>query len=203
MKFRLNGIELDLSTTPELFSPSAPDKGTLAMLNAVEITPADKVLDLGCGCGIVGIYAAKSAGERHVTMTDVLPIAVETAKQNAIKNNVSNITVICGNAYENVTDTDYTLILSNPPYHTDFSVAKSFIEGAYSHLSLGGKIVMVTKRLDWYKNKLTSVFGGVKVTEADGYYIFTSEKRLRKPNRTKPRNSLSKKLSRKYNRKKT
>ena len=203
MKFRLNGIELDLSTTPELFSPSAPDKGTLAMLNAVEITPADKVLDLGCGCGIVGIYVAKSAGERHVTMTDVLPIAVETAKQNAIKNNVSNITVICGNAYENVTDTDYTLILSNPPYHTDFSVAKSFIEGAYSHLSIGGKIVMVTKRLDWYKNKLTSVFGGVKVTEADGYYIFTSEKRPRKPNRTKPRNSLSKKLSRKYNRKKT
>ena len=198
MKLNLNNIELDLDTTPDLFSPNAPDKGTLAMLNAVEITPSDKVLDLGCGCGIVGIYAAKLAGERNVTMTDILPIAAETAKQNAIKNNVPDITVLCGNGCENVQDTDYTLILSNPPYHTDFSVAKSFIEGAYRHLTTGGRMVMVTKRLDWYKNKLTSVFGGVKVTESDGYYVFISEKRPRSRKPEKSKNVLSKKLSRKY-----
>ena len=198
MKFLLNGIELDLDTAPELFSPAAPDKGTLAMLSAVEIAPDDRVLDLGCGCGIVGIYAAKIAGADSVTMTDVLPVAADIAKQNAIKNNVPAVTVLCGNAYEKVSDTDYTLILSNPPYHTDFSVAKSFIEGAYSHLSIGGRMVMVTKRLDWYKNKLTSVFGGVKVTECDGYYVFVSEKRPRQPKKAKPKNTLSKKLYRKY-----
>ena len=199
MKFQLNGIDLDLDTTPELFSPFAPDKGTLAMLNAAEITPSDKVLDLGCGCGIVGIYAAKLIGEHSVTMTDTDPVAAQTAKQNAIKNNVPAVTVLCGNAYENVHDTDFTLILSNPPYHTDFAVAKSFIEGAYRHLTVGGRMVMVTKRLDWYKNKLTSVFGGVKVIESDGYYVFISEKRPRKPEKAKLKNTLSKKLSRKYN----
>ena len=36
---------------------------------------------------------------------------------------------------------------------------------------------MVTKRLDWYKNKLTSVFGGVKIIEKNGYNIFIAEKR--------------------------
>lgn len=199
MKFQLNGIELDLDTTPELFSPTAPDKGTLAMLGAVEITHSEKVLDLGCGYGIAGIYAAKITGAQNVTMTDILPVAAETAKQNAIKNDVPQITVLCGSAYENVQDTDFTLILSNPPYHTDFAVAKSFIEGAYSRLAAGGRIVMVTKRLDWYKNKLTSVFGGVKVTESDGYYVFIAEKRLRQPKKSKPQNTLSKKLSRKYN----
>ena len=199
MKFTLNGIELDLNTAPELFSPTAPDKGTLAMLSAVEITAADKVLDLGCGCGIVGIYAAKLAGSQNVTMTDILSIAAETAKQNAAKNNVPEITVLRGNAYENVSDTDFTLILSNPPYHTDFSVAKAFIEGAYKHLAMGGRMVMVTKRLDWYKNKLTSVFGGVKVIESEGYYVFISEKRDRRSKPEKQKNTLSKKLSRKYN----
>lgn len=203
MKFRLNGIDLDLDTTPELFSPTAPDKGTLAMLTAAEITPSDKVLDLGCGCGIAGIYAAKITGAHNVTMTDVLPIAAETAQQNAIKNNVPDITVLCGNAYENIRDTDFTLILSNPPYHTDFSVARSFIEGAYRHLATGGRMVMVTKRHLWYKNKLTSVFGGVKVTQTDGYYVFISEKRPRKPTKSKPQNTLSKKLSRKHNSKKS
>lgn len=200
MKFRLNGIELDLTTTPDLFSPNAPDKGTLAMLNAAQITPADKVLDLGCGCGIAGVYAAKITGAQSVTMTDVLPIAAETAGQNAIKNGVPEITVLCGNAYENVRDADFTLILSNPPYHTDFSVAKSFIEGGYRHLAIGGRMVMVTKRLDWYKNKLTSVFGGVKVTETDGYYVFISEKRPRRSNPEKPKNTLSKKLAKKHRR---
>ena len=199
MKFHLNGIDLDLDTTPDLFSPKSPDKGTLAMLSAVQLTPSDKVLDLGCGCGIAGIYAAKITGAHNVTMTDVLPAAAEAAKQNAIKNNVPDITVLCGSSYENVKDTDFTLILSNPPYHTDFSVAKSFIEGAYKHLTLGGRIVMVTKRLDWYKNKLTSVFGGVKVIESDGYYVFISEKRNRPQKQKKQKNTLSKKLSKKYN----
>ena len=44
-------------------------------------------------------------------------------------------------------------------------------------VKLNGKFIMVTKRLDWYKNKLSSVFGGVRVKEKNGYYIFISEKR--------------------------
>ena len=198
MKFQFNDIELD--TSPELFSPNAPDKGTLAMLANTEIKPTDKVLDLGCGRGIVGIYAAKLTGADRVTMTDISETAAQIAKQNAVKNGFPKMTVLCGCAYENVTDSDFTLILSNPPYHTDFSVAKEFIEGGYKRLVTGGRMVMVTKRLDWYKNKLISVFGGVKVKEADGYYIFTAEKRPRKPKTEKPKKTLSKKLSRKYGR---
>lgn len=58
--------------------------------------------------------------------------------------------------------------------------------------------MMVTKRLDWYKNKLISVFGGVKVQEIQGYYVFTAEKRsvsVRKKEKKAP--ALSKKLQRK------
>lgn len=38
-------------------------------------------------------------------------------------------------------------------------------------------MLMVTKRRDWYKNKLISVFGGVKIHEIDGYFVFFAEKR--------------------------
>ena len=69
------------------------------------------------------------------------------------------------------------MILSNPPYHTDFSVAKRFIEDGFKRLKVGGKMLMVTKRLDWYRNKLTSVFGGAMVYQEDGYFVFISEKR--------------------------
>ena len=63
---------------------------------------------------------------------------------------------------------------------------------------MGGKLVMVTKRLDWYKNKLISVFGGVKVQKVEGYYVFIAEKRsqiIKK--KEKPAMKLSKKLQRK------
>ena len=36
---------------------------------------------------------------------------------------------------------------------------------------------MVTKRKDWYKNKLISIFGGVRIHEIDGYYVFEADKR--------------------------
>ena len=199
MEAVINGITLTLYAHDSMFSPNAPDKGTLAMLSETEIKQGDKLLDLGCGSGIVGIYAAKLIGGKNVVMTDSLEIAAEFAKKNAVLNNVPDVTVCCGNGYENVADRDFTLILSNPPYHTDFSVAKAFIEGGYRRLVFGGRMVMVTKRLDWYKNKLTAVFGGVKVKEADGYYIFTAEKRkgIVKPP-LKEKNKLSKKLRRKY-----
>ena len=199
MEAVINGITLTLYAHDSMFSPNAPDKGTLAMLSETEIKQGDKLLDLGCGSGIVGIYAAKLIGDKNVVMTDSLEIAAEFAKKNAVLNNVPDVTVCCGNGYENVADRDFTLILSNPPYHTDFSVAKAFIEGGYRRLVFGGRMVMVTKRLDWYKNKLTAVFGGVKVKEADGYYIFTAEKRqgiVKTP--LKEKNKLSKKLRRKY-----
>ena len=199
MEAVINGISLTLYAHDSMFSPNAPDKGTLAMLSLTEIKHGDKVLDLGCGSGIVGIYAAKLIGSENVVLTDSSEIAAEFAKKNAVLNNVPDITVCCGNGYENIADRDFSLILSNPPYHTDFSVAKAFIEGGYRRLVFGGKMIMVTKRLDWYKNKLTAVFGGVKVKETDGYYIFTAEKRqgIVKPT-LKEKNKLSKKLRRKY-----
>ena len=59
----------------------------------------------------------------------------------------------------------------------DFSIPKHFIEKGFNRLRIGGKMYMVTKRKDWYKNKLSAIFGGVKIYEIDGYFVFCAEKR--------------------------
>jgi 16S rRNA (guanine1207-N2)-methyltransferase len=59
-------------------------------------------------------------------------------------------------------------------------VPKHFIEKGFNRLKIGGKMFMVTKRKDWYFNKLRAVFGGVKVTEIDDYFVFCAEKRSMK-----------------------
>lgn len=173
----VQGEELILETRKGLFSPEHADRGTLAMLSTVEFRPGMRVMDLGCGCGIVGIAAAKKCGEENVVMSDVDPNAVEAAMENAARNGVSGVKAVCSNGFDNVDEAGFDLILSNPPYQTDFAVAKKFIEKGFNRLKVGGKMVMVTKRLDWYRNKLKGVFGGVRVQEIDGYYVFTAERR--------------------------
>ena len=171
--------ELSFETHPKIFSPSQVDKGTLAMLGVMEFTPDDKVLDLGCGYGVVGITAAKHMPPGSVFMSDINETALRYARRNAARNGVEGVNIIQGSAYENINEANFTIIASNPPYHADFSVPKLFIEKGFNRLAIGGKFYMVTKRKDWYKNKFIAIFGGVRIHEKDGYFIFEAERRTR------------------------
>ncbi len=177
LEAKILGYELSLETRDGLFSPQRIDRGTLAMLSHVEIASGMRIMDLGCGCGVVGIVAAKIAGEENVFMSDVDPIAVETARRNAERNGVGGVHIYISDGFRDVDANGFDLILSNPPYQTDFSVAKGFIEKGFNRLKIGGRLVMVTKRREWYKNKLVKVFGGVQILEADGYFVFSAERR--------------------------
>ena len=166
-----------LETRKGLFSPGHIDRGTLAMLSHVNFVSGMRIMDLGCGCGVVGIVAAKIAGEENVFMSDADPEAVEAARRNAERNGVGGVRVCLSDGFRDVDATGFDLILSNPPYQTDFSVAKGFIEKGFNRLKIGGKLYMVTKRREWYKNKIVSVFGGVEIRETDGYFVFIAERR--------------------------
>lgn len=195
----IKGISLRFKTNDEVFSPKSVDKGTLAMLEVAEFIKGDKVLDLGCGYGVVGVLASRIVGDENVVMCDISQFAIELARKNAELNGASGADIRLSDGFSNIDESDFTLILSNPPYHTDFSVPKGFIEQGFKKLVLGGKMIMVTKRLDWYKNKLKAVFGGVRVSEHDGYFVFVAEKRaVAVPQKLKNVNKLSRKLRRKY-----
>ena len=170
----LLGVPLCLETEKTLFSPSGVD----------------------CGCGVVGVWLCKKGCRAE--LCDVDPLAVETARRNLILNGIQ-APVYLSDGLSDVHGGPYTLILSNPPYHADFSVARRFIEDGFRRLQEGGRLCLVVKRLPWYRNKMRSVFGGVRVQEKDGYFILLSEKRTEKPfpKREKPKETgMSKKLRR-------
>lgn len=178
LNVNIKDINMKFNTSNEVFSPQNIDKGTLAMLSTVEFNSDDKVLDLGCGYGIVGILSAKIVGADNVVMTDIDDRAVKLARENIALNDVEGIKIYQSDGFKNINEKDFTVILSNPPYHKDFSVPKEFIEKGFNRLAVGGRMYMVTKRKDWYKNKLISIFGGVKINEIDGYYVFMAEKKI-------------------------
>lgn len=198
----IQDIELQFQTNEEVFSPSSVDTGTKAMLSFVKLKEGDTLLDLGCGYGVVGIWAAKIIGTKNVVMCDISETAVQLSRTNAKLNDVNSIRICVSDGLKEITEDGFTYILSNPPYHADFSVPKGFIEDGFRKLAIGGKLLMVTKRQDWYRNKISSVFGGVTVHEKDGYYVFAAQKRTEKPARKEKveKPTMSKKLQRKMER---
>lgn len=173
----IGAVALRLETEPGLFSPQRADASTLAMLSLITFEPEDKVLDLGCGYGLVGILAAHHVGAGRVVMVDNDPRAVAVARRNADANGVPGVTVGLSDGFMGTRETGFTKIISNPPYHVDFSVPKHFVEKGFNRLALGGTMWMVTRRRDWYRNKLGAIFGGCRVHEIDGYYVFEATKR--------------------------
>jgi 16S rRNA (guanine1207-N2)-methyltransferase len=173
----LAGIELQFETAPGLFSPTKVDRGSLAMLSCISFEPNDKVLDLGCGYGPIGVYAAKIIGAGRVWMADNDQTAIECAVKNLALNGVEGVTVVVSDGFRDIREANFTKIVCNPPYHVDFSVPKHFIAKGFNRLVLGGTMYIVTKRKTWYQNKLRSVFGGTRVREIDSYLVFEAVKK--------------------------
>lgn len=78
----VGGIELWFETAPTLFSPARVDRGSVALLSCITFTANDKVVDLGCGYGLIGIYAAKIIGAERVWMVDNDQTAIACAVKN-------------------------------------------------------------------------------------------------------------------------
>ncbi|MBK5294735.1 MAG: methyltransferase [Acidobacteriia bacterium] len=76
--------------------------------------PCRAMLDLGAGCGAIGL-SASSYSER-VVATDLNPRATLFAAFNASLNCRTNVECLSGNAFEPVAGRKFDLILTNPPF---------------------------------------------------------------------------------------
>ena len=89
--------------------------GASATLSGLMIDrPIATALDLGTGCGIQALHAARHAD--RVVATDISALALELASFNARLNGVSNIEVRRGSLYEPVAGERFDHIVSNPPF---------------------------------------------------------------------------------------
>lgn len=93
-----------------------PADDTYLLLDNLKLNYGDFVLELGTGCGILGIFAAEKASK--VIMTDISPIALKCAKKNAKLNNLADkIEIRQGDLFDPIKiDEKFDIIIFNPPY---------------------------------------------------------------------------------------
>ena len=170
--------EFEFYTASGVFSKEKIDKGTLILAENMIIEKNNKVLDLGCGVGILGIVAVKLFNA-DVVMSDVNKRAVMLAKMNAKLNNVK-AKIYQGNLYEKIKNNDFDVVLSNPPQTAGKEICFKLIEQSNEHLKNNGNLQLVARHNKGGKTlskKMEEVFGNVRViAKKSGYWVYVSKK---------------------------
>ena len=86
--------------------------------NSHHQSAVSKILDIGTGSGCIAISLAKAFPKSQVYAMDISEEALKVAKENAINNNV-NVTFIQDDILtptQTLTQTEFDIIVSNPPY---------------------------------------------------------------------------------------
>ena len=163
-----------------VFSKDRVDFGTNVLLNALpDIENNAKVLDVGCGYGVIGIAIARSNPAIDVTMVDVNERALALTNENIKLNNVKNAKAVLSNLYENI-DGEFDYIISNPPIRAGKEIVHGVAVGGYDHLKEGGRIYLVIQKKQGapsLEKRLEEVFGNVEtVDKRNGYFVLMAEK---------------------------
>jgi 16S rRNA (guanine1207-N2)-methyltransferase len=137
--------EFVFETDRAVFSHGSVDRGTRLLLGALETQPADEILDVGCGYGVIGIVAAAGAPRGRAVLTDVNERAVALSRENARRNGLANVEVLLGSGYEPVRGQRFDVIATNPPIRAGRRAVGGIIEGAPEHLKPGGRFYLVAR----------------------------------------------------------
>lgn len=149
--------DLTLQAEPGVFAAGKLDPGTARLL---EVLPLDgfsgrRVLELGCGYGLIALKASLAGAE--VTALDDDFLAVRATHQNAQRYG-ADVRVLHSDVDSELKGETFDMVLMNPPFHVGkqvvMDVPQAFLAAAHERLEPGGELVLVANRALPYERAL-------------------------------------------------
>ena len=191
---------LSLRHDANVFSRDKLDLGTRFLLQQFPHLPtASRIVDLGCGDGILGIMAQKQMPTAQLSFVDESYMAIASAQANYQKNWLDSLDSEVNNNVDNTTDHANTahfivchalhtvphgvdLILCNPPFHQQHSIgdfiAWQMFSQSQQRLQTGGELWIVGNRHLNYHSKLKKLFGNCRqVATNRKFTVWAAQKR--------------------------
>ncbi len=162
----VRGVPLAVVSVPGVFSHGRLDDGTRLLLENLDVPPNARVLDVGCGAGVIGLMAKRMRPESTVHLIDSSAYALEAARRTMSLNSLPDVRVQPSDVFSEV-DSRYSLIVTNPPFHTgvptDYRVAGEFFRDAAARLEPGGAVAVVANRFLPYPALMEEYLGRCEV----------------------------------------
>jgi 16S rRNA (guanine1207-N2)-methyltransferase len=155
---------------PGVFAHGRLDAGTRMLLGAMPpLAPGARVLDFGCGSGILGAVLAARTSDARVDFLDVDAVALA-----AVAENVPGARTVLADGIADVGNEAYDAIISNPPYHEGKAettrTVEAFVADAPRVLAPGGRLVLVVQRRLTLEAELRATFRTVRILDEDALY---------------------------------
>lgn len=161
-----------------IFCAERLDVGTRFFLKHLPVRSGpDRVVDLGCGNGVLGLAAALANPEASPTFVDesyqALASAEATFRANAGPDAEARFVVADGLTGSEPAGAD--LVLCNPPFHshqaTTDATARNMFHGARTALRQGGELWVVGNRHLAYHTQLRRIFGNCTTVAGDPKFV--------------------------------
>jgi 16S rRNA G1207 methylase RsmC len=174
----LEGTDMLIHNHANVFSRTSLDIGARFMLDNLPVHSARKVIDLGCGNGVLGLALLARDAEVEVTFIDESHMAVASARLNVEHNlpdALPRARFMVNNCLDGVEVGSADRILCNPPFHqlqaiTDH-IAWQMFSDAHRVLPQGGELWIVGNRHLDYHNKLKRLFANAQVVASNSKFV--------------------------------